>query len=358
MRMMADDESALSAAADIVRAIAADADGRTTLFCGGSSQVRLPGFDSSAKASLERELSALVIRVQRLEAKASIANAPIFPDTPNETADPLFGDELNSPTKFSMRGRISTSNNARNGSADERPVLSSPLVDTALEGLREHIDDQAKLIDSQRSELTNVTAQLLEQQRLQESGLHNIVEERVGSLERELYKHQKANEAFQKALREIGEIITAVARGDLSKRVRQNSVDMDPEITNFKKTINTMLDQLSVFSSEVSRVAKEVGTDGMLGGQARIEGVDGTWKELTDNGKFAWPPILLRSNHACTVNVMAQNLTDQGKSKSAHKRKGQRRDTETDRRKEKQAGVGARKSRRANAYFKCAKLHR
>jgi osomolarity two-component system sensor histidine kinase NIK1 len=65
-----------------------------------------------------------------------------------------------------------------------------------------------------------------------------------------------------------------------------NSVEMDPEITTFKRTINTMMDQLQVFSSEVSRVAREVGTDGILGGQAMIAGVDGTWKELTDNGKL------------------------------------------------------------------------
>jgi osomolarity two-component system sensor histidine kinase NIK1 len=63
-----------------------------------------------------------------------------------------------------------------------------------------------------------------------------------------------------------------------------NTVEMDPEITTFKRTINTMMDQLQVFSSEVSRVAREVGTEGILGGQAQIEGVDGTWKELTDNG--------------------------------------------------------------------------
>ena len=96
-------------------------------------------------------------------------------------------------------------------------------------------------------------------------------------------------------LREIGEITTAVARGDLSKKVRINSKEMDPEITKFKRTINAMMDQLQIFASEVSRVAREVGTEGLLGGQARIDGVDGTWKELTDN-----------------VNVMAQNLTDQG----------------------------------------------
>lgn len=165
-----------------------------------------------------------------------------------------------------------------------------------LEGLREHVDGQSKLLDNQRHELAGVNAQLLEQKQLQERALEVLEQERVATLERELWKHQKANEAFQKALREIGEIITAVARGNLTMKVRMNTVEMDPEITTFKRTINAMMDQLQIFASEVSRVAREVGTEGLLGGQARIGGVDGTWKELTDN-----------------VNVMAQNLTDQGK---------------------------------------------
>lgn len=79
--------------------------------------------------------------------------------------------------------------------------------------------------------------------------------------------------------------VTIVAKGDLSKKVPVHAVEMDPEITTFKNTINSMTDQLQTFASEVSRVAREVGTEGRLGGQARIAGVEGTWKELTDNGK-------------------------------------------------------------------------
>lgn len=63
---------------------------------------------------------------------------------------------------------------------------------------------------------------------------------------------------------------------------------MDPEITTFKNTINTMTDQLQTFASEVSRVAREVGTEGRLGGQARIAGVEGTWMELTNNGNLEY----------------------------------------------------------------------
>ncbi|MDF1504686.1 HAMP domain-containing protein [Roseisolibacter sp. H3M3-2] len=92
-------------------------------------------------------------------------------------------------------------------------------------------------------------------------------------------------------VRNIAEVTTAVARGDLSKKI---TVDVKGEVLELKNTINVMVDQLSAFSAEVTRVAKEVGTEGVLGGQARVEGVSGTWKDLTDN-----------------VNAMASNLTNQ-----------------------------------------------
>jgi len=92
-------------------------------------------------------------------------------------------------------------------------------------------------------------------------------------------------------VRNIAEVTTAVARGDLSRKI---TVDVKGEILELKNTINTMVDQLNGFASEVTRVAREVGTDGKLGGQAAVPGVAGTWKDLTD-----------------TVNVMAANLTEQ-----------------------------------------------
>ncbi len=92
-------------------------------------------------------------------------------------------------------------------------------------------------------------------------------------------------------VRNIAEVTTAVARGDLSKKI---TVDVKGEILALKLTINTMVDQLNSFASEVTRVAREVGSEGKLGGQARVEGVGGTWKDLTDN-----------------VNMMAANLTGQ-----------------------------------------------
>ena len=81
-------------------------------------------------------------------------------------------------------------------------------------------------------------------------------------------------------MRNIAEVTTAVASGDLSKKI---TVDVKGEILELKNTINTMVDQLNGFASEVTRVAREVGTEGKLGGQAQVPGVAGTWKDLTDN---------------------------------------------------------------------------
>ncbi|MFF4595640.1 HAMP domain-containing protein [Amycolatopsis sp. NPDC001319] len=92
-------------------------------------------------------------------------------------------------------------------------------------------------------------------------------------------------------VRNIAQVATAVARGDLTKKI---AVDARGEILELKTTLNTMVDQLSAFADEVTRVAREVGTEGKLGGQATVPGVAGTWKDLTDN-----------------VNFMANNLTDQ-----------------------------------------------
>lgn len=289
------DQSALVAAAAIVRGLAGDANSASTPRAGGSRPIALPGAETPEKTALEHELAALAARIHSLETKAySSGIATNFPDTPNETTDSVFGDD--SASSPSGPGRDATAKPkpisiSRNGGGVGPEEATPRLSDEALEGLREHVVDQSKLLDSQKQELAGVKAQLLEQEQLQEKALAIIEQERVATLERELWKHQKANEAFQKALREIGDILTAVARGDLSKRVRLNNVEMDPEITTFKRTINTMMDQLGDFSSEVSRVAREVGTEGILGGQAQIEGVDGIWKELTDNGWLFPRPI-------------------------------------------------------------------
>lgn len=282
------DDAALAAAADFVASLATDSRTPSTIPDAVPSSVKLPGRDTPAKRILEAELQKLALRVGRLESRASATTTTTFPETPSETNDSLFGEEAGVPTSNHRQpGQKPKLLPAHQGSLQDPHLPSPPLTKEALEGLREHVDDQSKLLDSQRQELAGVNAQLLEQKQLQERALEVLEQERVATLERELWKHQKANEAFQKALREIGEIVTAVARGDLTMKVRMNTVEMDPEITTFKRTINAMMDQLQIFASEVSRVAREVGTEGLLGGQARIGGVDGTWKELTDNGMFS-----------------------------------------------------------------------
>src|SRR5213078_4557253 len=95
-------------------------------------------------------------------------------------------------------------------------------------------------------------------------------------------------------VRNIAEVATAVAKGDLTQKI---TVDARGEILELKNTLNTMVDQLSTFADEVTRVAREVGTEGRLGGQAQVFGVSGTWKGLTES-----------------VNFMADNLTDQVRS--------------------------------------------
>src|SRR5206468_3236327 len=92
-------------------------------------------------------------------------------------------------------------------------------------------------------------------------------------------------------LRDVSKVSSAIANGDLTQKI---TVDVRGEILQIKDVINKMVDQLSSFSAEVTRVAKEVGTEGKLGGQAEVKGVSGTWKDLTDN-----------------VNVLASNLTNQ-----------------------------------------------
>src|ERR1700721_1703606 len=95
-------------------------------------------------------------------------------------------------------------------------------------------------------------------------------------------------------VRAIAEVTTAVARGDLSKKI---TADVQGEILELKNTINTMVDQLNSFASEVTRVAGEVGTEGKLGGQAQVGGVTGVWKDLTES-----------------VNSMGSNLPAQGRT--------------------------------------------
>jgi osomolarity two-component system sensor histidine kinase NIK1 len=266
-------ESQLGVISAVVKSLATDPTTTPPALPHACLSVKLPGPETPEKAELERELAALVFRVQQLEARANAPVTHVFPTANNDLCDPF------TPSK------------EENGYFQE-PAVRLPTngsFDKALGKLHGgHGDDAPLILNGQSPKLGSDAAQLLDPKHLLEQDFSDINKEGVEALVRELYKSQMANQAFQKALREIGEILTAVARGDLSKKVQLASVEMDPEITTFKRTINTMMDQLQVFSSEVSRVAREVGTEGILGGQAQIEGVAGTWKELTDNGEHLW----------------------------------------------------------------------
>lgn len=167
-----------------------------------------------------------------------------------------------------------------------------------LHNLYSKVQEHQHQIESQRATVVSLESNLSQAKALVSAFTDSIQPDQkrivdTDLLDRELRKSQNANRAFQKALREIGEVVIAVAQGDLSKKVTIHAREMDPEIVKFKETINTMMDQLQRFASEVTRVATEV-AGGTLGGQAEATGTVGVWRELTDN-----------------VNVMASNLTDQ-----------------------------------------------
>jgi osomolarity two-component system sensor histidine kinase NIK1 len=218
--------------------------------------VKLPGTNSTAKIALENEIAALVARIQNLEAKAITVNYQTLSDTPNESgapsafADVLTGGPTRSPVKSSASRPASLS--ARDSNTGERPPKFPRISnDELIETLQQQIDDQAKQIHRGKMEQDAIHAQMLEQAQQQEKAINQYEVERVATLERELKKHQQANEAFQKALREIGEIITAVARGDLSKKVQIHSVEMDPEITTFKRVSGPVLICLRNFPNSI-----------------------------------------------------------------------------------------------------------
>jgi osomolarity two-component system sensor histidine kinase NIK1 len=222
----------LDAAAIVIASLRAD----PKSFLAVNPVITLPGPETPAKRKFEGEIQQLAFQLGQLENWNTGLTVSALPLTPDKASDCLFVTECGTASPVAPKG--------------VDPFTSLEFSWPLSEDIKDVSPDR----------------------------------EVVAALEQELRKHQNANEAFQKALREIGESVTAVARGDLTMRVRINTIELVPEIKAFKRTINSMMDQLQTFASEVSRVAREVGTEGLLGGQARIDGVDGTWKELTDNG--------------------------------------------------------------------------
>ncbi len=154
--------------------------------------------------------------------------------------------------------------------------------------LKETINTMVEQLRSFASEVTRVAREVGTEGRL---GVQAVVPGVAGTWKDLTDSVNAMASNLTAQVRTIAEVTTAVARGDLSRKI---TVDVKGEILELKNTINTMVDQLNAFAAEVTRVAREVGTEGKLGGQAEVRGVAGTWKDLTDS-----------------VNVMAANLTDQ-----------------------------------------------
>jgi osomolarity two-component system sensor histidine kinase NIK1 len=269
--------------------------GQIVMDSAGTNGIVLPGPDTSDKASLERELGALAARIQYLEAKANVVGNHTFPMTPGELANSpfLYAPAIAPVARNSdaLERRDSHTNQTTNcdsiwladrgSNGDQTPMAA--LTEERPNYLCDHGDNHADHIKDQSKNIDNLSAKVNKQPNNQSLPFEHGIEY-IDALKRELGKHQQANLAFQRALREIGDIVTAVAMGDLSKKVLIHAKEMDPEITNFKSTINKMVDQLQEFASQVTHLAKEVGTEGRLGGQANVPGVDGIWAELTDSG--------------------------------------------------------------------------
>lgn len=254
-----------------------------------NGSIILPGPSTDAKRFLELELSALASRIKYLEDKVSTMNNVDTSETPNElTPSPPFGTNGVSPGPQNGVGRSSRQMSGSTRQARVTNILAgNPTTFSGedLTHLREHVEKQAEEIRSQSETISTIREEITQHELSLRTAFSKVEDEDISQLERELRKHQQANEAFQKALKEIGTIITNVANGNLNQKVQIHAVEMDPEIATFKRTINTMIDQLMVFGNEVSRVAREVGTEGRLGGQAQVTGVSGIWEDLTNNGK-------------------------------------------------------------------------
>jgi CheY-like chemotaxis protein/HAMP domain-containing protein/signal transduction histidine kinase len=154
--------------------------------------------------------------------------------------------------------------------------------------LKETINTMVEQLRSFASEVTRVAREVGTEGRL---GVQAVVPGVAGTWKDLTDSVNTMGANLTAQVRNIAEVTTAVARGDLNRKI---TVDVKGEILELKNTINTMVDQLNSFAGEVTRVAREVGTEGKLGGQAQVPGVGGTWKDLTDN-----------------VNFMASNLTEQ-----------------------------------------------
>ena len=233
---MLQDET-LAAATAIVR----------TLAKGGApvetTKLTLPGPDTETKHVFEQELAALQARINYL-CKTAIANAHSMPMTPNEFGTMAFDTPIsrNDP----LPGRARTLSQFPSQVSDFLTAHDDDDEGRQLSGedlghVREFVQKQAEEIQTHKEIIADVSKRLDAQQVQAEQTFIKVEHEDISQLRRELQKHQQANFAFQKALKEIGGIITNVANGDLSHKVLIHKVEMDPEISKFKDTSKILL---------------------------------------------------------------------------------------------------------------------
>jgi osomolarity two-component system sensor histidine kinase NIK1 len=205
---------------------------------------KIAGNDGDAEEVLELELGLLAQRVHILEHTATCAVNPAMPDTPGDTAvtKPPFSDEdsaLQQPGRRTPRIPLTST------SSSTEPTLGDDLLKGCgmeAQSLRADRSTQLKMVDTRSGKMAGANSAPLRQEEQQQPAGELEDVGTLAAIERELEKRQQYNRAFQKALHKIGHIVTAVARGDLSRKVQIHAVEIDTEIATFKHTINTMID--------------------------------------------------------------------------------------------------------------------
>jgi osomolarity two-component system sensor histidine kinase NIK1 len=252
-----------------------------------SARISLPGENTVEKQTLERELTALASRIHFLEARAASGtnSLPITPNEPLNSPFPHIDTPItprsvgNTPRQRSVSW-VNTILGRGDGESHPRQ-----LTEEQFAYLRDMFEQQETEIRAQKGVIDDIKSQMEQQQTATKQALETLGNSpSIDQMKREIDKNSQINATYQKVLKDIGTIITAVANGDLSKKVLIHATEKDPEIARFKQTINRMIDQLQEFASQVTFLAREVGTEGRLGGQAKVPGVDGIWAELTNNG--------------------------------------------------------------------------
>ncbi|WP_425429149.1 HAMP domain-containing protein [Azospirillum thermophilum] len=268
----------------------------------GDFSVRLPldltGLDGDIAAAfndvveLNEKLTAEVSRLSvaigkegKISQRAKLSNASGGWETCVDSINTLIGDMIQPTTEIArVIGAVAKGDLSKTMALE---IEGRPLQGEFLRTAR-NVNTMVEQLVSVTSELTRVAREVGIEGKL---GGQAQVKGVAGTWKDLTDNVNMMAENLTGQVRNIAEVTTAVARGDLSKKI---TVDVKGEILELKSTINTMVDQLNSFASEVTRVAREVGSEGKLGGQAKVEGVGGTWKDLTDN-----------------VNMMAENLTGQ-----------------------------------------------